>query len=397
MKILILNSGSSSIKYQLIEMPAKKVVCVGMIERIGMDDGVIHYKSDKHNKKFSESIKNHHKGLEKIVQLLLDKEQGVLQNVNDIEVVGHRVVHGGSTFSKTVLINEEVKEKIKELFEIAPLHNPPNLEGIIVAERIFSKAKQVAVFDTAFHQTIPEKAFKYAIPNKFYTKHQIRVYGFHGTSHKFVSEKAIAYLNKKQSKIISIHLGNGCSITAIKNGKSVDHSLGFGPMNGLVMGTRSGDIDQSVLFYMVNSLGYALSDVNRILQKESGMLGLTGLSDLRDIEIAAKNGNTDCKMALEINAYRIKKYIGAYVAAMNGLDALVFTAGIGENSSFMRALVCDQMDFLGISLDKTKNRAKSQELREINSPSSKVKILVIPTNEELEIAKQSYQLVKKLP
>jgi len=393
MKILVINSGSSSIKYQLIEMPAKNIICSGMVERIGLENPMIHYKSDEHEFDKVMHIPDHHIGLEKMTRLLLDKEIGVLKNVDEIGAVGHRVVHGGSSFSKTTLIDQDVKNKIKELFELAPLHNPPNYVGIEVAEKIFPKAKQIAVFDTAFHQSIPEEAYKYAIPNKFLEENQIRVYGFHGTSHKYVSEKAIEYLNKKKSKIITIHLGNGCSITAIENGKSIDHSLGFGPMNGLIMGTRSGDVDQSVIFYLVKSLGYSIDDVNRILQKESGMLGLTGFSDLRDIEDAAEKGDKTCQVALEMNAYRIKKFIGAYAAAMNGLDAIIFTAGIGENSDFIRKLVCKDMDFFGLDLDLKKNSIRSKEIREINTENSKTKILVIPTNEEIEIAKQSYRLL----
>jgi len=393
MKILIINSGSSSIKYQLIQMPSQQVICSGMVERIGLDNAVIHFKSDQNDLEEILDIPSHQIGLEKIASLLLDDKIGVIKNADEINVVGHRVVHGGSDFAKTTLINKEVKDKIKELFALAPLHNPPNLVGIEVAEKIFPNAKQVAVFDTAFHQTIPEVAYKYAIPNQFLNENQIRLYGFHGTSHKFVSEKANEYLNKKDTKIITIHLGNGCSISAIENGKSIDHSLGFGPMNGLIMGTRSGDVDQSVIFYLVKSLGYSIDEVNTILQKESGMLGLTGFSDLREIEAEAEMGNKTCMLALQMNAYRIKKYIGSYAAAMNGLDAVIFTAGIGENSSTIRKMVCDDMNFLGINLDLEKNAIRSKEIREINTENSKTKILIVPTNEEIEIAKQSFKLL----
>ncbi|NOQ92236.1 MAG: acetate/propionate family kinase [Flavobacteriaceae bacterium] len=393
MKILIINSGSSSIKYQLIQMPSQQVICSGMVERIGLDNAVIHFKSDQNDLEEILDIPTHQIGLEKIASLLLDDKIGVIKNAGEINVVGHRVVHGGSDFAKTTLINKAVKDKIKELFALAPLHNPPNLVGIEVAEKIFPNAKQVAVFDTAFHQTIPEVAYKYAIPNQFLNENQIRLYGFHGTSHKFVSEKANEYLNKNDSKIITIHLGNGCSISAIENGKSIDHSLGFGPMNGLIMGTRSGDVDQSVIFYLVKSLGYSIDEVNTILQKESGMLGLTGFSDLREIEDEAEKGNKTCALALQMNAYRIKKYIGSYTAAMNGLDAIIFTAGIGENSSTIRKMVCDDMEFLGINLDLEQNAIRSKEIREINTENSKTKILIVPTNEEIEIAKQSFKLL----
>ncbi|MEL1242514.1 acetate/propionate family kinase [Flavobacterium flavipallidum] len=392
MKIVIINSGSSSIKYQLIDMPAKVVICRGMIDRIGLETSNFSYKTNQNSIEEILPILNHKVGLEKISTLLMDEKVGVIKSTSEIDAVGHRVVHGGATFSDTVLINEEVKEKIKQLFELAPLHNPANLEGIIVAEEVFPQAKQIAVFDTAFHQTMPEVAYRYAIPNYLLTENKIRAYGFHGTSHKYVSEKAIAYL-ENSSKIITVHLGNGCSITAVKDGKSVDHSMGFGPGNGLVMGTRSGDIDQAVIFYMVNSLGYSLNDVSTMLNKQSGMLGLTSHSDLRDIEANAEKGDPNCKLALEMNVYRIKKYIGAYAAAMNGVDAIVFTAGIGENSSFIRKAVCMDMDYLGIELDDYKNETRSKDIREINTPNAKTKILVIPTNEELEIAHQVYDLV----
>jgi acetate kinase len=394
MKILVINSGSSSIKYQLFKMPEEKVICSGLVERIGIYDAKIHYKSNNHKIDDVADIPDHKVGLKKIVDLLLDNKVGVIRSTSEIKAVGHRVVHGGSSFSNTTIINKEVKNKIKSLFSLAPLHNPPNYVGIDVAESIFPKAKQIAVFDTAFHQTMPTVAYKYAIPNKFLNEHKIRLYGFHGTSHKYVSEKAITHLGIKDSKIITIHLGNGCSMTAIKNGKSIDHTLGFGPVTGLIMGTRSGDIDPAIIFHLVNSLGYKLEDVNTMLQKESGMLGLTGYSDLRDIESEAEKGNKECQLALDMNTYRIKKYIGAYTAAMNGLDAIVFTAGIGENSVLIRRLVCKNMQYLGIDLDVEKNDLRAKKLTEVQSDISKVKVLIIPTNEEVEIAKQSYQLVK---
>jgi acetate kinase len=319
----------------------------------------------------------------------------VIKNAEEIAAIGHRVVHGGDNFSKTVEVNAEVKAKIKDFFSLAPLHNPANLEGIEVAEKLFPKARQVTVFDTAFHRTIPNRAAQYAIPKEFFEEKHIQLYGFHGISHKFVTEKAIDHLKIENSKIISIHLGNGCSMTAVHNGKSIDHSMGFSPVNGLIMGTRSGDIDQSVIFYLIDQLGYSPQEVSDILHKESGMYGLTGFSDLRDIEENAAKGNRQCQLALDMNAYRIKKYIGAYAAAMNGVDALIFTAGIGENSDVIRSLVCNDMDFLGIKLNEEKNKERSKKLRTINADDSKVKILVIPTNEELEIAKQAYKLETK--
>jgi len=394
MKVLVINSGSSSIKYQLFKMPQKEVICSGLVERIGLENSEIHYKTTAFSSDDVLQIKNHKEGLEKVVALLMDAKNGVISSTDDIEIVGHRVVHGGSSFAKTTKINDAVKKKIKALIPLAPQHNPANLQGIEIAESIFTKATQVAVFDTAFHQTIPEKAHRYAIADYFYEQEKIRVYGFHGTSHKYVSEKAIAYLGTEKSKIITIHLGNGCSMTAIKDGKSIDHSLGFGPVNGLIMGTRSGDIDQTIIFYLIDSLGYTPEEVNRVLQKESGMYGLTGYSDLREIEAEADKGNRDCQLALDMNVYRIKKYLGSYVAALNGVDAIVFTAGIGENSSYIRRKVCEEMDFFGLNLDVEKNDIRAKELTEIHTNTSKVKILVIPTNEELEIAKQAFALCK---
>lgn len=394
MKIVIINSGSSSIKYQLIEMPSAAVICSGMIDRIGLETSNLSYVTQTDKIEKTMPIANHKIGLQKIATILMDEKVGVIKSTQEIDAVGHRVVHGGSSFSNTTIIDVEVKEKIKQLFDLAPLHNPANYEGIVVAEEIFEKATQVAVFDTAFHQTMPVEAYKYAIPNYLLTENKIRVYGFHGTSHKFVSEKSIKFL-EKSSKIITIHLGNGCSMTAIKDGKSIDTTLGFGPMNGLIMGTRSGDVDQSVIFHMVNALGYSLAEVNTMLQKQSGMLGLTGFSDLRDIESNAEQGNKECQLALDMNAYRIKKYIGSYVAALGGLDAIIFTAGIGENSPYIRSLVCKDMEFFGLELDLAKNEIRSKEIREINLPQSKTKILVVPTNEEVEIANQVFDLLSK--
>ncbi|TVZ27829.1 acetate kinase [Gillisia sp. Hel_I_86] len=393
MNILIINAGSSSIKFQLIQMPSETLLCSGLVERIGHKDAILNYKTKTAHLQETDNIKTHSQGLHKIVDLLLDEKNGVIQDTSEIEAVGHRVVHGGNSFSNTTIITAEVKKKIKEYAALAPLHNPGNLEGILVAEEFFPSAQQIAVFDTAFHQTIPEKAKKYAIPNHLYQEQGIQVYGFHGTSHQYVSEKAIEYLGLKTSKIISVHLGNGCSMTAVVNGKSIDHSLGFTPSNGLIMGTRSGDIDHAIIFHLVNNLGYGLDEVKNLLTNKSGMLGLTGHADLREIEAEAEKGNRNCVLALAMNAYRIKKYIGAYVAAMNGLDAIVFTAGIGENSSTIRKLVCTDMDYFEIELDEVKNEVKSKEWREIHTPSSKVKILVIPTNEELEIAKLSFELL----
>jgi acetate kinase len=391
MNIIIINTGSSSIKFQMLAMPDQKVICSGLVDRIGLGSSNLVYETQ--NTKVQEvlDIDNHEAGLKKIAELLVDPKIGVIKDTSEITAVGHRVVHG-ERFSDPMKITEKVKEKIKDLFLLAPLHNPAHLQGINVAEEIFSDAEHIAVFDTAFFQTIPEVAHKYAIPNAIAEKYNIRQYGFHGTSHKFVSERAIEFLGVKESKIITIHLGNGCSITAVKDGKSIDHSMGFSPANGLIMGTRSGDIDHSVVFYL-NDLGFSVKEISDLLQKKSGMLGLTGYSDLRDIERLAEEGNKDCLLALAMNAYRIKKFIGSYTAAMGGLDAIVFTAGVGENSPYLRNLVCKDMEFFGLEIDEEKNSLRSKEIRAIHKDNSKTKILVIPTNEELEIAKQVYGLL----
>ena len=399
MNIFVVNSGSSSIKYQLFKMPVEMPVCSGLVERIGLENSIITHKiflngEEKIIKKTID-LASHEEGLKEVAALLTDAKVGVIKKPGEIEVVGHRVVHGGETFAATTIITKKIKEKIQKLFPLAPLHNPANYLGIEVAEKIFTKAKQVAVFDTAFHQTLSPRAFTYAIPKSFYTEHHIRAYGFHGTSHKYVSGNAIEYLKKPDAKLITIHLGNGCSMAAVKNGQSVDTSMGFSPLSGLVMGTRSGDIDPSIIFHLVNQLGYDPEQVNVLLNKRSGMLGLTGFSDMRDIGQALREGNSDAALALEIYAYRIKKYIGSYAAVLNGLDAIVFTAGVGENDVHTRQLICNEMQFLGIHLDEEKNKIASTITREINSAASPVKILVIPTNEELEIAKQCYELLEE--
>ena len=398
MNIFVINSGSSSIKYQLFRMPSTVPVCSGLVDRIGLENSVITHKTyiDGKEKVFKSGfeIPDHEAGLKKVNELLTDSEIGVIKNTSDIDAVEHRVVHGGETFTSTTIITPGVKEKLKLTFQLAPLHNPAGYRGIEVAEKIFPGAKQVAVFDTAFHQSMPPKAYRFAIPNSYYTDHHVRAYGFHGTSHKYVSQQAAAYLGKNDLKLISIHLGNGCSITAIDSGKSMDTSMGFGPLSGLIMGSRSGDIDPTIIFYLVNQLGYDIEQVSNLLNKRSGMIGLTGFSDMRDIRKLIAEGDEMAKLAYDMYAYRIKKYIGAYAAILNGLDAIIFTAGVGENDPIIRELVCRDMDYLGIDLDTDKNSTRSDGIREISKPGSKVKILVIPTNEELEIADQCYELLK---
>ncbi len=337
-------------------------------------------------------MKNHEAGLLKAVALLTHPDYGVIGSGDDIDVAGHRVVHGGEQYNQATLITNQVKEDIQHLYSLAPLHNPANYTGIEVAEKMFPQAKQVAVFDTAFHQAMPEKAFRYAIPKAIYKESQVRVYGFHGTSHKYVTEQAALYLQRPQAKLISIHLGNGCSMAAVKAGISIDTSMGFGPLSGLVMGTRSGDIDPSVIFYLLDH-GYTPSQVNALLNRQSGMLGMTGFVDMRDVNHEVDKGNVEAAMACEIYAYRVQKYIGAYAAAMNGLDAILFTAGVGENDSQMRKRIGSNLQFLGIEIADEKNELRGEGIREIQPDNARVKVLVVPTNEELEIANQCFQLL----
>lgn len=397
MNIFVINSGSSSLKYQLLQLPQGNLLCSGLIDRIGLDNSSITHKVYKAagEKIFKQviEINDHAAGLNEVVKLLTDQEYGVIENTDEIKVVGHRVVHGGVTFSDTLVITKEVKDKIKNLFHLGPLHLPANYTGIDVAEKIFTHATQVAVFDTAFHQTMPPKAYRYAIPNDLFTTHHIRAYGFHGTSHKYVSEKAIQFLNNPNAKIITIHLGNGSSMAAVDKGKCVDTTMGLGPLSGLIMGTRSGDIDATVIFHLVNQLGYDINQVDNLLNKKSGLLGLTGSSDMRDVKNEITKGNPDAILAYEMYAYRIKKYIGAYAAAMGGLDAVVFTGGIGENDNTLRELVLKDFAFLNLHIDTNLNNQSSKEIRAISTNDSMVKALVIPTNEELEIALQCYQLL----
>ncbi len=379
-------------------MPSEQPICSGLVERIGLENSIITHKvftdGDERVVRRTLDLADHEAGMVEVGHLLTEPGIGVIQNPEEIQVVGHRVVHGGETFSKTTVITAQVKEEIKKLFPLAPLHNPGHYLGIEVAEKIFVKATQIAVFDTAFHQTLPEKAFKYAIPNSFYTDYGIRVYGFHGTSHKYVAEQAVQYLGKPDAKIITIHLGNGCSMAAVDGGKCIDTSMGLGPLDGLIMGTRTGNIDASVVFHLVSHLGYDIEQVSTLFNKRSGMLGLTGFSDMRDITKAKEEGNENAALAYQMYAYRIKKYIGSYAAALNGLDAIVFTAGVGENDALTRELVCTDLEFFGIQLDKEKNAKREKGIREINTADSRTKALIIPTNEELEIAKQCVELIK---
>ncbi len=388
MKILVLNSGSSSLKFQLFEMPEGQVLVKGLAERIG--EQTAHFKANDYE--VSRPLPTHKEALQLLTDYLLNPDNQIIKDKNEIVAVGHRVVHGGNTFVQPTLITPEVKAKIKELFSLAPLHNPANLTGIETAEQIFPKAEQVAIFDTAFHQTIPIENNKYAIPDTFYQE-GIRKYGFHGISHQYVSRAANKRLGRTDTKLITLHLGNGASATAVRNGKSYDTTMGFGPMNGLIMGTRSGDIDQSIIFYLLDKMGYTSAEIQTILNKKSGMMALAGSNDLRDIEAAARQGDEKARLALKMYAGAIQKYIGNFTAQMNGLDAIVFTAGIGENSDVVRRMVSQNLDYLGIRADLEKNKDPKTYQGDITAENSPVKIWVIPTNEEKEIAQQTYTLI----
>lgn len=399
MNILVVNAGSSSIKYQLIDMTTEEPLSSGLVERIGLEEGIITHKTfvngEEQKTKEVFPIPDHTVGLKRVAELLVDEKLGVISDPSEIKAVGHRLVHGGETFTKTVVITDEVKEKVKELFPLAPLHNPANLIGVEVAEKVFPNATQIGVFDTAFHQTMPELAFRYAVPNEMYTEMGIRKYGFHGTSHKFVAERAAEYLKNPKAKIITIHLGNGASMAAVNGAVCKDTSMGMGPLNGLIMGTRSGDIDPSVIFFLIEQKGYSVAEVSKILNKESGMKGLAGYTDMRDVEALYLKGEKNAVLAYEMYAYRIQQFIGSYAATLNGVDAIVFTAGIGENDAIIRSLVCKNMEYFGLEMDEERNTKRSNEVREINIEGGSTKILVVPTNEELEIARQSFQLVQK--
>lgn len=396
MKILVLNCGSSSLKYQLFNMDNEKVLAQGIAERIGLNDSILTHKTSNGDKyKINLNFKNHKEALNKILELLTSKEYGVLKSLSEIEAVGHRVVHGGEKYSKAVLVNEDVKKSIKELFSLAPLHNPANLIGIEVCEELMKNIPMVALFDTAFHQSMNLEEFLYAIPYELYKENGIRKYGFHGSSHKYVSEKAaeIAKKDIKNLKIISCHLGNGASLCAIKNGKSFDTTMGFSPLDGLVMGTRCGSIDPSIPLYLIKNNKLSVEEVDNILNKKSGVLGISSVSsDFRDIEDEAKKGNKKASLALDIFHYRIKKQIGAYIAALNGVDIIIFTAGVGENGPETREAILKDMDFFGIILDKEKNKVRGK-IQEISAKNSKVKVFVIPTNEELVIARETKKIL----
>jgi len=401
MLILVLNCGSSSIKYQLFNMTnGSEVLAKGLLERIGLTDGILTHKpAGKDAYKIVLDIPDHTVGINMVMEALVNPEHGVIQDIHEIKAVGHRVVQGGENYRESVLIDSAVKRDIEKCSELAPLHNPANLKGILSCEKLLPGIPQVAVFDTSFHQTMPDYAFMYAIPYEYYEKYGIRKYGFHGTSHRFVAEKACRLLNMDYSstKIITCHLGNGASITAIEHGKSIDTSMGFTPVDGLIMGTRTGEVDPGVLLYLADKEELSVGGVSNLINKKSGVFGISQLSsDMRDLEAAAGEGNPKAILALNMYAYKIKKFIGAYVAAMNGLDLLVFTAGVGENDCNARKMICTGMEFLGIEIDDEINRTTKARDQLISVPSSKVKVIVVTTDEEFVIASDTKLIVEKL-
>jgi acetate kinase len=402
MKILVLNSGSSSLKYQLIDAQTEEVVAKGLAECIGVAQrcGQIIQETEFAGKiAFETEMNCHDDAMDRVFALLTDPEKGVVKRVDEIAAIGHRVVHGGEKFVRPTLITDDVLCEVEKMSQLAPLHNPPNLAGIRACMRLMPGIPQVAVFDTAFHATIPDYAYMYALPYDYYTAFGVRRYGFHGTSHQYVAGIALDMLAKQgiapeASRIVTCHLGNGCSMTAIRGGRVVDTSMGLTPAEGLVMGTRSGDLDPAILVYLARRLDAPISDIDRIINKESGLLGISGLSsDMRDIEDAAAKGNMRAELALAVFCYRIRKYVGAYAAAMGGLDAIVFTAGIGENSPIVRARVCRDLGFLGVELDEAKNASERGRAVDIATASSRVRVLLVPTNEERMIARETMRVI----
>jgi len=397
MKIIVLNCGSSSIKYELVNMPSKEILAKGVVEKIGLRGSVIkHTRNDEPVKKIEGEILDHQQGIEYLLGVLISKEYGSLKKMEEITAVGHRVVHGAEEFSGSVLITDEVIGALERSSELAPLHNPPNLKGIYAMQQLLPEVPQVGVFDTAFHQTMPPHVFLYGIPYVLYEKYKVRRYGFHGTSHNYVSHRACEILNLdyEKQKIISCHLGNGASVDAIKDGKSYDTSMGMTPTEGLIMGTRTGDLDPGALLFIAEKEKIPIGYTRTLLNKFSGMLGISGVSsDMRNIEEAAAQGNERAKIALEMFAYRVKKYIGSYAAALGGVDILIFTGGIGENDTETRKRILTDMEFLGIETDEKMMDKRGQEMI-LSTKNSKVKVLVVPTQEELMIAADTYELVK---
>lgn len=396
MKILVINAGSSSLKYQFIDIDTKQVLAKGLCERIGIDGKLTQKVSGKENFVRQDPMNNHADAIKMVIEALTDQEVGVISDMKEIDAVGHRVVHGGEIFSASVVIDDKVMDALEQCVELAPLHNPANIIGIEACAAIMPGVPQVAVFDTAFHQTMPKEAYMYALPYEMYTKHKIRRYGFHGTSHKYVSGRAAELLGKKPEdlKIITLHLGNGSSITAVDGGKSVDTTMGFTPLAGVAMGTRCGDIDPAIVTYLMEKENLDAKGVNDLMNKQSGVFGISGLSsDFRDLESAAENGDEKAQLALDMFAYTVKRYVGAYAAVMGGVDAIVFTAGIGENTAMMRAMITEGLEFMGIKIDAEKNKVRGEE-KDISADDATVKTLVIPTDEEMMIALDTARLAK---
>ena len=395
MLVFILNAGSSSLKYQLINAKTSELKASGLVERIGIDGILKHEVGENKKLTFELPIPTHKEAIELVLRILTNDETKVINSITEIEAIGHRVVHGGEYFKNSTLITEDVIDKIKKLIPLAPLHNPAHVIGIEICRELMPNVPNVATFDTAFHQTMPEENFLYSVPYGDYTEHHLRKYGFHGTSHYYVSNEAVKILNKKNSKIIVCHLGNGSSVCAVQDGKSISTSMGLTPLEGLIMGTRCGDIDAGVIPYLMERKGLDSNQIINYLNKKSGILGVSGISsDLREVIKASNDGDKRSKIAIEMLCSRIKKYLCSYAGLMHGVDAICFTAGIGENSDLIREKVCEGLDFMGIEIDTEKNKVRTHGIREINKESSKTKIFIIPTNEELVIAKDTYNLVK---
>ena len=399
MIVFVLNCGSSSLKYQLIDMKHETVMAKGLIERIGMDGSVLkHTPANANTIDISTEIPDHKVAIQLVIEALLDENHGVIKKMSEINAVGHRVVHGGERFTDSMLITTDVIKGIEACCEIAPLHNPPNLHGILACMELLPEVPQVAVFDTAFHQTMPKTAFLYGLPYEMYVKYGLRRYGFHGTSHRYVAQKAAEMMGEHMSdlRIITCHLGNGASLTAIKYGKSVDTSMGYTPLEGLIMGTRSGEIDPAIIPFLMEKENMDVMQIDNFLNRRSGILGISGLSsDFRDLEAAANNGDERSQLAIDVFAYKVKKYIGGYVAAMGGVDAIVFTAGLGENSPFMREKICNGLEYLGTRIDPELNKIRGKA-REISIKRARTKIFVIPTNEELVIARDTKRICRRI-
>lgn len=398
MKVLVINCGSSSLKYQVIDMENENVLAKGLVERIGIPGSVLkHEATGKEKVTIEDEMQDHKIALEHVIKAILNPAHGAIKDISEITAVGHRVVHGGEKFSASVKIDEGVKKAVEECIELAPLHNPPNLIGINACEEILPGVPMVGVFDTAFHQTMPKSSYLYGLPYEYYEKYKMRKYGFHGTSHKYVSQRTAELLGKNPEdiNIITCHLGNGASVTAIEKGKSVDTSMGLTPLQGLIMGTRCGDIDPAIVTFLMEKENLSISQINDVMNKKSGVLGISGVSsDFRDIEQAAADNNERAKVALETYYKTVKKYIGSYMAEMGSLDAIIFTAGLGENSSEARAEICRDMQALGIEVDSERNNVRGKE-QIISSDASKIKVLVIPTNEELMIARETLEVLNK--